>query len=102
MSEEPGNLPAKAFVGEAGDGVNDVAQGAGQGYGAWVPEAERCGSLALTGVGLMETVKEIVTDGTALTGTFDHKQTMVDLSGFADQLGQMLEPGQKPGCRMVC
>ena len=44
----------------------------------------------------METIEQIVTDGTALTGTLDHKQTMVDLAGLADQLGQMLEPGQDP------
>ena len=33
---ESGNEPAKAFVGEAGDGVDDAAQGAGQGYRALI------------------------------------------------------------------
>ena len=46
-AEESGYLPAKAFVGEAGDGVDDKAEGAGQGHGALVPEAEGSGSLAL-------------------------------------------------------
>jgi hypothetical protein len=33
--EESGDKPAKAPVGEAGDGVDDTAQGAGQGGGAY-------------------------------------------------------------------
>jgi len=33
-AEESGDEPAKALVGEAGDGVHDTAQGAGQGHGA--------------------------------------------------------------------
>jgi hypothetical protein len=33
-------------------------------------------------------------DGTALAGTLDHKQTVVDLSGLADELSQVLEPGK--------
>ena len=94
--EESGDEPAKAFVGEAGDGVDDTAEGAGQGHGAWVPEAQGSGSLALPYVGLVETVEEIVADGTALTGTFDHKQTAVDGAGLGDELGQVLEPGQDP------
>ena len=35
-------------------------------------------------------------DGTALAGTFDHEQTVVDLSGPVDELGEMLEPGEDP------
>ena len=34
VAEEPGDKPAKALVGEAGDGVDNTAQGAGQGHGA--------------------------------------------------------------------
>ena len=48
LAEEPGHLPAKALVGEAGDGVDDQAERAGQGHGALVPEAESPGSLALS------------------------------------------------------
>jgi hypothetical protein len=33
-AEQSGHEPAKALVGEAGDGVNNTAQGAGQGHGA--------------------------------------------------------------------
>ena len=94
--EESGDEPAKASVGEAGDGVDDTAQGAGQGYGAWIAEAERSGSLALPCVGLMDALEERRADGTALTGTLDHKQTTVDLAGLVDQLAKVLEPGQDP------
>jgi hypothetical protein len=52
--EESGNPPAKALVGEAGDGVDLQAKGAGQGHGAWVPEAKSPGSLALPYVGLVD------------------------------------------------
>ena len=76
MSEESGDEPAKALVGEAGDGVDDTAECAGQGHGAWVPEAQGSGSLALPYVGLVDALEERRADGTALTGTFDHKQTM--------------------------
>lgn len=51
-AEESGHTPAKAVVGEAGDGVDHSTQGAGQGCGARVPEAKRSGSLALSDVGL--------------------------------------------------
>jgi len=44
----------------------------------------------------MEAIEQIVSDGTTLTGTFDHKQTILDLAGLGDQLGQMFEPGQAP------
>ena len=90
------------MVGEAGDGVDDTAQGAGQGHGAWIPEAEGSGSLALPCVGLVDALKERRADGTALTGTFDHKQTIVDLAGLVDQLGQVLEAGAGPRCRWAC
>ena len=68
--EESGDEPAKALVGEAGDGVDDAAEGAGQGHGAWVPEAQGSGSLALPYVGLVDALEERRADGTALTGTF--------------------------------
>ena len=76
-----GDEPAKAFVGEAGDGVLDVAERAGQSHGALIPEAQGSGSLALV-VGLVDALKERRADGTALTGTLDHKQPVVDLAGF--------------------
>jgi hypothetical protein len=69
VAEESGNEPAKAFVGEAGDGVGYDAECAAQGHGACVPEAERSASLAL-GEWLVETIKDVVPDGTALCGTF--------------------------------
>jgi hypothetical protein len=69
VSEESGDEPAKAVVGEAGDGVDDTAQGAGQGHGAWVPEAERSGSLALSVVGLVDALEERRADGTAFPTT---------------------------------
>ena len=94
LAEEPGHLPAKALVGEAGDGVDDEAERAGQGHGALVPEAERSGSLALPYVGLVDALEERRADGTALAGTFDHKHAVVDLAGLGDQLGQVLERGQ--------
>jgi hypothetical protein len=34
LAEESGDVPAKAFVGEAGDGVQQDVQGAGQSHGA--------------------------------------------------------------------
>ena len=51
LAEVSGDEPAKAFVGEAGDGWEQVAEGAGQSHGAFIPEAQRSGSLALV-VGL--------------------------------------------------
>jgi hypothetical protein len=93
-AEESGHQPAKALVGEAGDGVDDTAQCAGQGHGAWIPEAQGSGSLALPVVGLVDALKERRADGTALAGTFDHKHPMVDLPGLVDELGQVLEPGK--------
>jgi hypothetical protein len=51
-----------------------------------IPEAKRSGSLALMVEGLVDALKERRADGTALTGTFDHKQTVVDLSPLVDEL----------------
>ena len=70
-----------------------VAERAGQSHGALIPEAQGSGSLALV-VGLVDALKERRADGTALTGTLDHKQPVVDLAGFVDELGEMLEPGE--------
>ena len=89
-------MPAKALVGEAGDGVDDETEGTGQGHGALIPEAERSGSLALPCVGLVDALEERRADGTALAGTLDHKQTVVDLAGLGDEFGQVLEPGEDP------
>jgi hypothetical protein len=44
----------------------------------------------------VDALKERRADGTALAGTFDHKQTVVDLSGLFHELGKMLEPGEDP------
>src|SRR5664280_2860134 len=93
-AEESGDMPAKALVAEAGDGVDHDAECAGQGHGALIPEAKCPGSLALMCVGLVDALKERRADGTALAGTFDHKQTVVDLACLLDELGEMLEPGK--------
>jgi hypothetical protein len=50
--------------------------------------------LALPYVGLLESLEERVSEATALAGTFDHKQAMVDLADLGDQLAQVLESGQ--------
>jgi hypothetical protein len=92
--EESGDMPAKAFVREAGDGVDDETECTGQGHGALIPEAQGPGSLALPYVGLVDALKERRADGTALAGTFNAKQTVVDPAGAFDQLGQMLDSGQ--------
>ena len=96
VAEESGHQPAKALVGKTGDGMDDTAQGAGQGHGAWIPEAQGSGSLALPVVGLVDALKERSANGTALAGTFDHKHPMVDLPGLVDELGQMTDPSEKP------
>jgi len=57
------------------------------------PEAQGSGSLALYVVGLVDALKERRADGTALTGTFDHKQTSVHLPRLGHDLGHVLEPG---------
>jgi len=41
----------------------------------------------------VDALEERRADGTALTGTFDCKQTVVDLPGAFDELGQMGDPG---------
>ncbi len=58
-------MPAKAFVREAGDGVDDETERAGQGHGELIPEAQGPGSLALPYVGLVDALKERRADGTA-------------------------------------
>jgi hypothetical protein len=42
----------------------------------------------------VDALEERRADGTALAGTLDHKQTVVDLPGPADELGQVLEPSE--------
>ena len=69
-----------------------MAESAGQSHGALIPEAQGSGSLALV-VGLVDALKERSADGTALTGMLDHKQSVVDLAGFVDQLREVLHAG---------
>ena len=59
-----------------------------------IPEGQGSGSLALPVAGLVSALEQRGPDGTALAGTFDHKQAVVDRPGFGDQLGQVLDPGQ--------
>ena len=101
LAEVSGDEPAKAFVGEAGDGTEDVAEGAGQSHGAYVPEAQGSGSLALV-VGLVDALEERRADGTALTGTFDDKQPLVDLAGSVDQLGEVVQAGGDVEIGVAC
>jgi hypothetical protein len=82
---------AQGLVGEAGDGVELVAERAGQGHGACVAEAQGSGSLALTVVGQVEALKERRSDGTAVAGAFDDKQAVVDVAGLVDELAQVLQ-----------
>ena len=89
LAEESGNEPTKAFVGGAGDGREDAAQGAGQSHDAQVAEAQGSGSVALLVVGLVDALKERSADGTALAGTLDHKESVVNAASFVDQLGQV-------------
>jgi hypothetical protein len=96
VAEESGDQAAKARDGEAGGGVHDGAQGAGQGHGAWVPEAQGSDSFALSVVGLVDALEERRADGTTLTGTFHSQQTAVDGTGLGDEFGQVAEPGQDP------
>ncbi len=42
-------------------------------------------------MGLVDALKERRADGTALTGTLDHKQPLVDLAGFEDEFGQVVQ-----------
>ena len=70
------------------------AQGAGQGHGALIPEAEGSGSLALPVVGLVDALEERRADGTALAGTFDHKQTVADLAGLGHEFVEVLDATQ--------
>ncbi|MGC8628292.1 MAG: hypothetical protein ACP5VR_12230 [Acidimicrobiales bacterium] len=51
-AEQAGDEAPEALVGEAGDGVGHDAERADQGHGAWIPEAQCSGSLALPCVGL--------------------------------------------------
>jgi hypothetical protein len=91
LIEVSGDEWAKALVREAGDGTQDGAEGAGQGCCSFVAEAQGSGSLALLVIGLVDALKERRADGTALAGLLDHKQPLVDGTGFVDQFGEMLE-----------
>ena len=70
-----------------------MAQGAGQSLCSDVPEAQGSGSLALSVVGLVDALEQRRADGTALTGPLDDKQPLVDLAGFGDQLGEVVQAG---------
>lgn len=76
--------------------MDEHGEGAGQGHGAWIPEAQGSGSLALTYVGLVDALKERRADGTALAGFLDDKEPMVDLPGFVHELGQVHDPRGEP------
>jgi len=71
------------------------AESTGQGHGALIPEAQCSGSLARFRVRLVDALKERRADGTALTGSLEHKQTIVDLARPDDQLAEVLESGEE-------
>jgi hypothetical protein len=56
--------------------------------------AQGSGSVALSVVGIVDALKERRADGTALAGTLDHKQPLVDAAGLVDQLGEMVQAGE--------
>ncbi len=87
-------MPAKALVGEAGDGVCRMCRAPARAIARVIPEAQGSGSLALSVVGLVDALKQRRADGTALTGTLDDKQPVVDGAGLGDQLGQVLKAGE--------
>ena len=76
--------------------MDDQAERAGQGHGALVPEAESPGSLALPYVGLVDALKERRADGTALAGTFDPKQAVVDLRALEISSGRCSRRASTP------
>ena len=75
VPRSPATSPRRLLLVKPVTAWTNTAEGAGQGHGAWVPEAQGSGSLALPCVGLVDALEERRADGTALTGTFDHKQT---------------------------
>ena len=87
--------------------MDDTAEGAGQGHGAWVPEAQGSGSLALPCVGLVETVEEIVAQdgsdtetGEALTARAARKaprspQEPVEKKTARDLFEYVIEQGRR-------
>ena len=93
-AEQSGDEGTEAPVGEAGDGMQRQAEGAGQGHGALVPEAQGSGSLALPYVGLLDPLEESWSYGTALAGTLHLQDTTVRLFRLVDELGEMLETAQ--------
>ena len=95
-AEESGHLPAKALVGETGDGTDDEAQGTGQGHHTLIPEAQSSGSLALIFEGLVDALEERRADGTALAGTFDPKESVIDHPPTLDELGKMAMRDKTP------
>lgn len=81
--------------------MDEEAERTGQGHDALIPEAQRSGSLALPYVGQVDALEERRADGTALAGTFDHKQAVVDGARFLLQLGQMGKPALDVDVRRV-
>ena len=94
LVEVRGHECAQALVGEAGQRGLKVAQGAGQGCCSFVAEAQGSGSLALSVVGLVDALQERRVDGTALAGSLDHKQPLVDSASFLDELGKVVQAGE--------
>ena len=90
-AEQAGHLGTEAPVGEAADGMDEQAQGAGQGHDAGVPEAQGSGSLALLVRGQCDPLEELGRDGTALADTLDDKQPPVGGTGLRLDLGQVPE-----------
>jgi hypothetical protein len=85
VAEESGDGPAKAFVGKAGDGIQDGARGAGQGY-CWCVPKRRAAVRWPLGGRTGGCAQQRRADGTALAGSLDHHQPPVDTAGFVERL----------------
>ena len=50
--------------------------------------------MALAVVGLVDALEERRADGTALAGSLDHEQTVVDLTGLGNELVEVVDAPQ--------
>src|SRR5215471_12359812 len=91
VAEQAGYEGTEAPVGEAVDGVEADAEGADQSHGAFVPEAQSSGSLALMDGGQLDPLQKRGRYGTALAGTLDCKQAGVGGPGLGLEFGQVGE-----------
>src|SRR5215472_8496703 len=89
IAEQAGYEGTEAPVGEAVDGVEANAEGADQSHGAFIPEAQGSGSLALMDGGQLDPLQERGRYGTALAGSLHCKQAGVGGPGLDLELWQV-------------